>query len=409
MTLNDTALQDELKTILKKSSYLTKREIDALWNIIRCLIGSSSFSLKKVVKRIKARFSRNFLALVLKKFSYIQERVFKQLVEKITQQLHLRDKIELLLDDTLVKKQGKKIFGSLVWFDHSNGQVVQSMCLVNVGLAINGDLVVIFPFLLKMSDLEKSKSHSKYSSQDPKTKAGITLIHSCISYFEEFNVSKKQVLILVDSWYCTKPFKDFLLENKLNFRMDSRSNLSVQQPDFEALTNRHVVKRGRKRKKWVKYVNLNQYFDSLKTTFYFKEKHKNDSIKAKRAVITLRTHGRVVMYAFYSDKYENPKFIMIKSQLKNLSSAKTIYHEYLIRWKIETAHRELKQQFCLGKNQTREQWTVMGFIGLIYFSYSLFKTLTSKLFSLTGHDIKCPTWSEEFHIDQIIYDYKDKT
>jgi len=405
MTIKRTTLQDELRTILKKSSHFTGRQIDAFWHIIRCLIGSSSFSLKKVIKRIKKKFSRNFLALVLKKFAYVQERVIKLLIEKITNNISLRDKISFILDDTLVKKRGKKIFGSLLWYDHSSGHVTQSMCLVNVGVAVNSELVMVIPFLLRREQLEKSKSQSRNKSQDPKTIAGMELISQCTSYLEEFNVSKKQVLILVDSWFCTKAFKEFLIELELNFRMDSRYNLNVQQPDNKAINERHLIKRGRKRKKWTKYRHLRDYFESVKQSFSFKEKKHGDSIKAKRANLTLKTHGRVLVYAFYSNKYDNPKFIMTRCQTKDPPAPKTIYNEYLLRWEIETAHRELKQQFGLGKSQNRDPWVVMGFIGLVNFSYSLFKYLSSKLNNNSKIKIKCPTWAEEFHKKQIISDY----
>lgn len=409
MTFKSTPLHDELKFILEKSSYFTKRQMDAFWHIIRCLIGSSSFSLKKVIKRIKSKFSRNFLALVLKKFAYVQEKIFKLLFEKITKNITLRDKISFILDDTLVKKRGKKIFGSLIWYDHSSGHVTQSMCLVNIGITINGELIIVLPFLLRTENLEKSKSQSKYKSQDPKTIAGMELISQCILYLEEFNISKNQVLILVDSWFCTKAFKEFLIEHELNFRMDSRYNLNVQQPDIKAINDRKIIKRGRKRKKWIKYTGLKDYFESIHKIFSFKEKKHGDSIKAKRANITLKTHGRVLIYAFYSNKYQNPKFIMTRCQTKSPPSPKTIYHEYLIRWEIETAHRELKQQFGIGKSQNRDSWVVMGFIGFINFSYSLFKYLSSKLNKTSKIKIKCPSWAEEFHMKQIIDDYTSTT
>ena len=279
------------------------------------------------------------------------------------------------------------------------------MCIVNIGIAINGELVLVIPFLLRTEQLENSKTQLKYESQDPKTIAGMELISYCNSYLELYNISKKQVLILVDSWFCTKTFKDFLIKLKLNFRMDSRYNLNVQQPDIKAISKRHIVKRGRKRKKWVKYIRVRDYFESIQKSFSFKEKKHGDSIKAKMANITLKTHGRVLMYAFYSSKYENPKFIMIKAQLKNPPAPKTIYNEYLLRWEIETAHRELKQQFGIGKSQNRDPWVVMGFIGLVNFSYSLFKYLSYKSIESSNIKIKCPSWAENFHIQQIIYDY----
>ena len=256
-----------------------------------------------------------------------------------------------------------------------------------------------------MDNLEKSKTQSKILSQDPKTIAGMELILLCNSYLEEFIVSKKQVLILVDSWYCTKAFKQFLNELGLRYRMDSKFNLNVQQPDHVAISNRNIIKRGRKRKYWKKYTRLNNYFESCQKIWYFKNKKDRKSIQAKRANVTLKTHGRVLIYAFYSPQYEEPKFIMVKSQTKRPPAPKTIYHEYLVRWEIEQAHRELKQQFGLGKSQNREPWVVMGFIGLVNFGYSVYKFLSSAVNGNSKLSLKCPTFAEEFQKEQIIIDY----
>ena len=84
-----------------------------------------------------------------------------------------------------------------------------------------------------------------------------------------------------------------------------------------------------------------------------------------------------------------------------VSTPRTVYYQYQSRWRIEEAHRDLKQQFGLSKCQARQAWIVSGFIGLIYFGYSLWK-LEEWIELQTNIDtLKCPSWAEEFHRSQI--------
>ncbi len=78
-----------------------------------------------------------------------------------------------------------------------------------------------------------------------------------------------------------------------------------------------------------------------------------------------------------------------------------MYRQYQARWRIEEAHRDLKQQFGLPKCQARQAWVVSGFIGLVYFGYSLWKSEGWTQCQAELAPLKCPSWAEEFHREQI--------
>ncbi|MHA2246716.1 MAG: transposase [Candidatus Hodarchaeales archaeon] len=79
----------------------------------------------------------------------------------------------------------------------------------------------------------------------------------------------------------------------------------------------------------------------------------------------------------------------------------TVYRKYQSRWRIEEAHRDLKQQFGLPKCQSHQAWVVSGFIGLVYLGYSLWKIEKWKALQREVEPLKCPSWATEFSREQI--------
>ena len=75
---------------------------------------------------------------------------------------------------------------------------------------------------------------------------------------------------------------------------------------------------------------------------------------------------------FLRDGCKHPKFILTPAIYNSQPNPETIYYEYSYRWRIEEAHRDLKQQFSLSRGRVRAKTTVQGFICLIYGVYSLF-------------------------------------
>ena len=78
------------------------------------------------------------------------------------------------------------------------------------------------------------------------------------------------------------------------------------------------------------------------------------------------------MFRFWREGCQGPQFLLTPATYKTQPDPKTIYREYSWRWRIEEAHRDLKQQFGLRKCRNRTETTVQGFVGLVYGWYAVF-------------------------------------
>ena len=395
------AFQATLRSQLFKTSALNKREITALIAILTGVIGSPSFSLNKVAKRATPGYSRNFLAKCLMKYAYMQRKIASQWFTEIVAQLPQQATVLLALDDTLVKKCGKHIQGAYAWFDHTSGRVQTSLCLVNVSLIIDDQLIFVLPWLLYKPQLTQVRGRKRVKEQDAKTLAAIEMLRHLFSSLERGGIQQTQIVVVADAWYANRTMQRFIKQTDVNFRLDARSNLSVQCPDHKAIQTRTRKRRGRKRRKFVRYVPLKQFLGAPTHWRFFTGLMTGERVFYRTATLTLKTGGRVTCYAFHRESMARPKFILTRAFRVKITTPQRVYREYQARWRIEEAHRDLKQQFGLGKCQARQAWVVSGFIALIYFGYCIWKT-TRWMHPQTDLDLlKCPSWAEVFHREQI--------
>lgn len=106
-------------------------------------------------------------------------------------------------------------------------------------------------------------------------------------------------------------------------------------------------------------------------------------------------------YAFHRESLTKPKFILTRAFRIKSATPLRVYCEYQSRWRIEEAHRDLKQQFGLPNCQARQAWVVSGFIGLVYFGYCVWKTGRWLQPHVEVEPLKCPSWADKFHREQI--------
>lgn len=395
------AFQATLRTQLKKSAAFRAREIEALVTILTRVIGSPTFSLNKVAKRAKPGFSRNFLAKCLMKYAYVQQALANQWFTEIVFKLPKQATVLLALDDTLVKKCGKHIQGAYAWFDHTCGRVRTSFCLVNVSLVVGDQLIFVLPWLLRRditTPLRRGKAHKE---QDTKTLAAIEMIQTLFSWLERGGIAVTQIVVVADAWYANQTMQTFIKQTVADFRLDARSNLSAQCPDHKAIQSRNRKRRGRKRRKYVRYVSLKQFMGDSSRWHFFTDPATRERVFHRKAILTLKTAGRVTAYAFQRETSAKPKFILTRAFRGKTPTPRRVYRQYQARWRIEEAHRDLKQQFGLPKCQARQAWVVSGFIGLVYFGYSLWKFEGWFQCQAELDFLKCPSWADKFHREQI--------
>lgn len=395
-------LQNTFLSCLEKSSYLTKREHDALWAILSTLIGSSHFSLSEVSRRFGKKVGRNLLSEVLRKYAFIQENIFRLILSEIISIIDNRKNIYLIIDDTLVEKTGKCLSGSCKWFDHSKMRQIHGYCLVNLALSVDGEVLLFLPWILSAQSKPTKNQKSNKKEQDKKNLAALGLIEIIEKWLVKLEVSKDRIFIEGDSWFSFAFFRKSLSERGLNYRIDSKSNYTVQQVDHEAINKAKEQVRGRKRKYFVKYVHFKEFLGDQSEWKSFLDTSNGARIRYNQAQVTLKSGGQVIVCAFWNEKYTNPKYILVNVKRKRRPTAKTIYRDYNYRWVIETAHQQLKQQFGLKKCQCRDQWIIKGFFFLVCFAYTLWKFEIYKLKLKDEIPVNCPTWSQNFHKEQIL-------
>jgi hypothetical protein len=386
---------------LEKSSCLTKRDHEALWEIISALIGASSFSLSSLSTRLGRRIGRNYLARLLKKYSFIQRKVMKELLKDVLTSIGKYKKLYLIIDDTLVEKSGQKIFASLRWYNHSSNRQTRALCLVNLVLEVDGKVLLFIPWLLTSTTMPTKKLSKKLKQQDLKNDAAITMIQSFINVIDLQGISRQHIIIEADSWYSPHEFRSSLQKLSLDYRIDGKSNYSVQKVDHDAMKKAKEQTRGRKRTRFVKYEKIAKFMGDYKQWSFFTHPTSGERIFYKKAFVTLKAGGQSIIYGYMNEKYKNPKFIMVNPKRKHMPDPRTIYRDYTFRWIIEVCHREIKQQFNIGKCQSRGMWIVNGFLMLLGFTFSVWKISVYFESQEGGNILGCPTWANNFHEEYI--------
>ena len=273
--------------------------------------------------------------------------------------------------------------------------------MVNLALVVDGQLLFVLPWLLQKDSAAFKNEYSGQNVQDMKTKAALALIDEVIMWLEKSGISKTKIVVVADSWYSNKIMISHFKEKGIKYRLDARSNLSVQCPDHDAIKSRGERRRGRKRKKYVCYIPLKVFMGDYNSWKFFTNKCSGERIYYRKAIVTLKTTGRVTIYAFHKESALHSKFIITSPNRLRTPSFLTVYHHYGGRWRIEEAHRDLKQQFGISRCQARRGWVVSGFIGLVFFGYSLWKFTQFVAEKVKGRSLKCPSWAQSFRIFMI--------
>lgn len=392
-------LTNKFADLLKNLVGFTSKEIEAFSFLLSCLVVDPRFSLVRVSKASGGRFSRKMLANLLIKFVSVQDKVLQTLCEEVVSLLGRRSRFFMSVDDQLVRKCGKKIYGVLQWADHNLRRKVRAMCLVDVALVVKGQALFIIPYLLLKTKMSSSKASKKRSEvveeQDAKTLAAIELVTKVVGWLEAMKVRRKKIGLLADAWYSKQTFMTFVREMKLIYRIAGKKNYGVYEPDWKRIQRRKTGGRGRRPKHYVKTRRLDQYFETAKTRGSFLDPKTGKRVRWKSAIVTLKTAGRVRVYAFWREDCKGPIFILTPAVYQATIQPETVYQDYSWRWRVEECHRDLKQQFGLEKLRNREKMTVTGFLGLVYSYYSLFLLTRLKILQASQEHITAPKFQDE--------------
>ncbi len=390
------AFHDAFCAMLQKAFVFRRREIDALWALVSSLVNCTGFSMRAVSRVAGRHISRNTLSAVLKKYAYVQRSLMRALMLEVIPTIKRGTSISVIIDDSLIPKVGTEIFGSFKWFDHTTGCVVRAICLVTLCVLDDGQIVLMLPWVLLKKESVKHRRQKCQQEQEQKTKVAIEMLEEIFALFESLDIDITTVELLADAWYSSKLFVDYVRSKHVLYLISGKKNYGVQVPDYQALAERKKPRKGRQRQHWVVYVRVEDYLGQPTDWPWFTDKATGRKIHYRKVIVTLKTTGRVTVYAFWREGSRHPLYLLSSPVRKLPPSPKNVFYRYADRWWIEVAHKELKQQFGLGKCHARDAWVVHGFVGLVFFAYSVWRQWTATTAQEKGTPYACPTWAEEF-------------
>jgi len=144
------------------------------------------------------------------------------------------------------------------------------------------------------------------------------MISFIIDHLIAYNVTQQHIFVEADSWYGTKKIRKFLNNLGVHYRLDGKKSYSVQMPDFEAIKQSQVVRRGRRRQQFVKYVKISKYFGPRETWNSFLDLESGSRIYFKMEQLNLKKGGQSLVYAFWMKNIKTLNlFLQMLKGLKN--------------------------------------------------------------------------------------------
>ncbi len=366
----------EIGTSKHPVTAFSSAQIEMILLVVKELVGDPRFSVKRVAKKSNGKFTRKDITQTIKHYGRYQQEVREALVLETVKGLHRNKRLILSVDDTLVKKRGKTIHGTSRWYDHCLKTSYTAFCIVDLALIAGGKVILVLPWLVvkeeTAADKTINKKTRKNQEQNIKSRLALQLLERIIPVLIGAKWRPKRIQITMDSWFSSKPVLDRMRKRSWNYRIDGKKNYQVQEVDHDRVNSRGKPKRGPPYKHFVKYVPLEQRFGDPSSWHSFTCPFTGRTVRYKARTVTLKTGGRVRVYAYQREGCKNPRYILTNAIYKHPPSEEIIYRDYYHRWPIEEAHRDLKQQFGLGSFQQRKEELVDAFIQLVYTGYSVF-------------------------------------
>jgi SRSO17 transposase len=297
----------EVDSILKFAKVaFTKSSFRCVVQYVNGLISLAKKTVKKISEASSEIENQSELNYVLTESKFEQEALTKRYLEKIRYMLK-NVSVYLIIDDTLVERNGDTVQEAQYHYDHNSGKQIKGHQFFTALLWTPFLQMPIFP-----------KLYSK------NTDSKIEMAQSLIDRLE---LSKIKIdTVLFDSWYSEEILIKKCIETK------SRVICSIK-------TNRKI-KIGKERK-WRKLSFVSERLHSQKMD---KKVIENKSYEVYSSVVTLNRLPSVKMIiSEQKDKEEN---LVGKAHLISTNITDTIEEiicTYKLRWKIETYHRDIKQ------------------------------------------------------------------
>lgn len=241
------------------------------------------------------------------------------------------------LDDTIVKKTGKKVRGEFN-YSSSDKKAVKSNCFV-ISLVKSGEFALPFDV-------------AKYFKKAKPFKSKIALAITMMQSFLRRVKPNTKVVFVFDTWYATKKIVNAVRKAKAFFITRLKSNRKVHGGKLRGS------------------LTLEQFAKQLPKKLFKKVKLANGRVFYVFSQVLSVNKVGVVKVVFTRKKKNGRKVVCLASNDVD-SEEGVIIQQYADRWGIEQFFKELKNEFGFDEFQDVRQVVVSRHITLSLASYSL--------------------------------------
>ncbi|MEK6946579.1 MAG: transposase, partial [Nanoarchaeota archaeon] len=327
-----------IKNLSFLRKFFTKGGFRHATSYISGIIVLAKKTVKKIAQACPDEKHSSAMSRILTDAKFEKELFEKRYLKKL--RFLFRDfDIYLLLDDTLVKRNGEFVEETQMHFDHSTNEYVQGHQFFTSILYTSGLQMPIFPEL-----------YSK--NTDSKIEMAKRLIRKLID-------AKIQIhTILFDSWYSDKDLIKACLKAKIRVICAIKTNRKVRFLRARNYTSLSLVSKQTRVQKLYECKIGDKIYDVRSEEAYL------NKLPLMRLVIS---HERI------DEKLSDRVIHLISTNLKD--TVGEILQTYKIRWHIETYHRDIKQNLGFAKAFFRKKEGIVRhaiFVALAYAVLSLF-------------------------------------
>ncbi|MBI2672438.1 transposase [Candidatus Woesearchaeota archaeon] len=331
-----------IKEVIKNLSFsrkaFTKQGFRHVNNYVSGLIALSKKTAKKITEACPDEKHSSALSRILTEAKFEKESFEKRYLKKI-RFLFGNFAIYLLFDDTIVERNGKFVEETQKHFDHSTNEYVQGHQFFTAILYTPFLQLPLFPELYSKNTDSKIEMAKKLISK---------LIHAKIQIHT----------VLFDSWYSDKNLIKTCLKASIRVICAIKTNRKVRFFKARNYKPLSLISQQTRVQKLHEYKVGDKIYDIWSKEVYL------NKLPLMRLVIS---HERI------DGKLSDNVIHLISTDIKNRDGE--ILQAYKIRWRIETYHRDIKQNLGFAKVFFRKKEGIVRhaiFVAIAYAVLSLF-------------------------------------
>jgi len=287
------------------------------------------------------------------------ESINNQRIELLKQTHYTKPKKSgvISIDDTLVKKSGKKMEGADWFYDHNEGKSVYGHNFVS---SYYWDKDTAYPLYFEMYRKEGGIPKEQFKT---KIKMAMDQIDKC----EQAGIPAE--VYTFDSWFCTKDLTEHIDSYGKAWVSQVKSNRLVLYNGERIKLSEFV--RDHTKPKDYQAVKINKKDLCSDPTKFDAKGGDQVTYYCYTKSVTLKSLGRVRIVVSFDNKKLEGKPVILGTNKLNWSQPKKVITTYGHRWPIETFYRDSKQSLGFSDYRLRDTEAVKKHICLVFLAYSL--------------------------------------